>query len=186
MKQLAKIVFKSYKPKHLEKDMLFLTNVGKGLSIVQIDRVPQDEDEYVRENGYPVEPYIVDEGNPNLNDGYVIALPHIIAWLDEGDHTDELRDLTEKDYRRIMDDNGYIYIDAMENDDDLRIFPIIYEGKVVISFVNDVHEEDEEHSDWEEIDEKEYDDDEYEYMLEGDDEWEFDNTENNDHEKDEE
>lgn len=177
MYQLAKLVFKSYMPKHLEKGMLFLTNVGKDLSLVELTRVPQDEDEYLRTNGYPVEPYIVDEGNPNLNDGYVIAQPNMIAWLDEGDHTDELRDLTIKDYHRIMDDHGYIYIDSMDSDDH-RIVPNIYEGQVVISFIDDDFD-DEEHEDWEETEE------DYEYILEGNEEWESDN-ENDHYEKDEE
>ena len=170
MYQLAKLVLKSYKPKKLEPGMLFLTNVGKGLSIIQINNVPRDEDEFLRTNGYPVEPYIIEEGNPNLNDGYVIAQPHLIAWWDDGDHTDELREITLKDYKRIIEeDHGYVYIDALENDDDNQIHPIIYEGQVVLSYVTDIHDDDDVHEDWEEFDETDI-----EYMLEGDEDWEID------------
>lgn len=156
MHTLAKLVLKSYMPDQLEVGMYFYTNVGKYLRIVQLDKVPLDEENYVRTNGYPVELYIVDEGNPNIaNDTTIYALPHQIGWWDEGDHTDELRDIEVKDLNMIIEDyNGWVEIELDEEKSENVPVPILYEGKIVLREYNEFDDEE-----FEEEEEEEYEED---------------------------
>jgi hypothetical protein len=66
-------VFKSYKPLKLEKGMFFIT-YSMGVNVIrEITEIPADMDEFVSINGYPVEPFIIDAGNPNLHNGHNIS-----------------------------------------------------------------------------------------------------------------
>ena len=86
--ETGRLVFKSYKPLRLEKGMFFLVRQANEMVITQLGQVPFNEDEYIQQNGYPVEPYVIMEGNPNLNDGYVLLQPHEIGWWDVGEESE--------------------------------------------------------------------------------------------------
>jgi hypothetical protein len=54
-----------------------------------------------------------------------------IAWWDEGEHTDELRDITLKDINYIFKEfDGYV--DVQLDDDEEEI--LMYENKIVLTF----------------------------------------------------
>lgn len=152
MYQIGRIVTKSYVPDELEVGLLFYV----GGEFIVLDKLPYDEEEFYAKNGYPVELYIVDEGNPNLNDGYIIAYPEEIGWFDEGDHSDDLEEITVEHLNRILQDNGYIEIplDAYEIDDDEcqgdceEYEPIFINDKIVIRLLSDDTQEEEE---WDEF-----------------------------------
>ena len=155
----ALMVFKSYKPLKLEKGMLFLVQQPRFKEIVKLDRVPANEEEYVKINGYPVEPYIIDVVNPNLSQDneVILATPEQIGWFDEGEHCDELCDIEVKHFNRILEGyDGYVHIevdyDEDEDDDEDMIGPVLYNNKVTISYA-DIEEDDDD-------DDDEYDDDE--------------------------
>ena len=144
MHYVAKLVFKSYMPKQLNEGMLFLTNIGKEMKLIELSVVPRDENAFIQNNGYPVEPYIIREGNPNLNDMTILATPEEIGWWDEGEHSDEYRDITavEMDFLFQFQDS---FVEILISDDDFendKIVPVKYEGKVVIRTVNDYEEDD--------------------------------------------
>lgn len=157
MYDIVKLVFKSYMPKKLEIGMLFLVKDRDGNSTVkQLYAEPFNQDTYIAENGYPVEPYLIDEGNPNLNNGYVVATPEQIGWWDEGEHSDELYDISVKEYNRILEeDEGDVCIELeCENCEEYDIIvPSLYDGKVTLRSLTDVQDEDEDEY------EEEYDDD---------------------------
>ncbi len=144
MYHIAKLVLKSYMPKRLEKGMLFLVRQNKQMVIYQMNVVPIDMDAYVQLNGYPVEPFIIREGNPNLNDMTILATPEEIAWWDEGDHSDEYRDLSTVELNFLIEyqDSLVEILISDEDFDNNKIIPVKYEGKVVIRVVNDYEEDD--------------------------------------------
>ena len=78
----CQLVFKSYKPLNLEKGMFFITEMMGSSLIMQIEQVPRNQEEFISENGYPVEPYIVDI---STEDDSIVATPEQIGWFDEGD-----------------------------------------------------------------------------------------------------
>ena len=150
----AQMVFKSYAPLKLEKGMLFLISQGKDFQIRQLDVIPQDEQEYLKINGYPVEPYIMETGNPNLKEQVVLATPEQIGWFDEGEWSDELCDIELKHYNRILEGyDGWILIEMMETEEDEdELTPVIYNNKVTIAYA-DLEDEDDEDEDDDDPDE---------------------------------
>jgi hypothetical protein len=153
----ALMVFKSYKPLKLEKGMLFLVQQPRFKEIVKLDRVPANEEEYVKINGYPVEPYIIDVVNPNLpQDEVILATPEQIGWFDEGEWCDELCDIEVRHFNRIIEGyDGYVLIEVdydEEEGDETMFSPVLYNNKVTISYADLEDEYDEDDDD----DEEEY------------------------------
>ena len=134
------------------------------LSVHQLALVPRDMDTYLTYNGYPVKPYLV---YPMINpdDAQVIAAtPDQIGWWDEGDHVDELRDITVKDINNILEwDNSMVQMEILddeEDEEDGTPIPLLYDNKVTL---RDVHT----------IDSDEWIDDDEDYLDDGDDDlWE--------------
>lgn len=139
---LAELVLKSYKPTKLEPGMWFVQKFQTGTrwessEVFAIDKVPQDEQEFINKNGYPVEPYIIGENEE------VLAKPDEIGWWDEGEETDEYRDITINDVNMIINEfDGEIAIDGdlYGYDDDEcqypedKFFATLYADKVILSF----------------------------------------------------
>jgi len=144
----AQMVFKSYAPLKLEKGMLFLISQGRDFQLRQLDVVPQDEQEYLKLNGYPVEPYIMEMGNPNLKEEVVLATPEQIGWFDEGEWSDELCDIEIKHFNRILEGyDGWVLIEMMETEDEDELTPVIYNNKVTIAYADLEDEYDEDDDD---------------------------------------
>lgn len=153
----ALMVFKSYKPLKLEKGMLFLVQQPRFKEIVKLDRVPLNEEEYVKINGYPVEPYIIDVVNPNLSQDneVILATPEQIGWFDEGEWCDELCDIEVRHFNRIIEGyDGYVLIEVdydEEEGDETMFSPVLYNNKVTISYA-DLEDEDDDNDDDDEPD----------------------------------
>jgi hypothetical protein len=162
----CKLVLKSYIPEKLEKGMWFVrvkTEVVYGdkteyLSVHELALVPRDMETYLTYNGYPVKPYLV---YPMINpdDAQVIAAtPEQIGWWDEGDHVDELRDITVKDINNILEwDNSMVQMEILddeEDEEDGTPIPLLYDNKVTLRDVHTIdHDED-----WNDDDEGHLDD----------------------------
>jgi len=151
----VELVLKSYMPKQLEKGMWFITKLNPGTrkeysEIWALDKVPnQPLEEFVTQHGAPVEPYLI-------YDEQVIAEPHEIGWWDEGEDTDELRDLELKDVNMILDEfDGEVdvHVDDWDYAHEDELNPIIYAGKVTMCIPGLYDEEDDD-----EWDEEPYDD----------------------------
>jgi hypothetical protein len=124
-------------PKTLELGMLFADVTEEGTTLWELDKIPQDEEAFMIENGAPMEVYIID------NDDSVIAEPHEIGWFDEGDDTDELRDITLDDINYILNEfDGWLEIEIIEDffDEDEQVIPNMYEQKVVVRLLTDEEE----------------------------------------------
>ena len=127
----AKLILTNYKPLHLESGMWFKNVVYPNTDreyteMWQLEKHVRTDEELIASYGYPIEICISD-------DTEVLAFPHIIGWWDEGDCTDELRDITPRDINSILRNNSVIEIDISENAYKIGvIIPTIEEGKVIL------------------------------------------------------
>jgi hypothetical protein len=156
MYEKASLVFKSYMPMQLEKGMLFLSWIKDVPYIRSLENVPFDEDEYIFQNGYPVEPYVIYYGNPNLNEEYILAGPEEIGWFDEGEHSEYISDISVKHYNTIIQDyESEIELEIDANDEE-SVRPMLYEGKITIRYPREEEfvEEDDDDSEYTESDEE--------------------------------
>lgn len=182
---LGKLVFQSYIPVKFEIGMLFQRKVSmiklrtliEYYELFELKEIPRDTESFVLINGWPVEPFIFTiTSNPDAF-AEPLARPYQIGWFDEGEHSDELRDIDIKDYNYILENEDGIVeieVDALMNEDGEEIVtPILYMDKVTIRIPSDDEEEyEEEHDDYEDWDDM-------------DDETDYDNPEwPNDHPKD--
>lgn len=134
----AELALRSYMPKRLELGMLFADVTEEGTTLWELDKIPQDEEKFMIENGAPMEVYIID------NDDSVIAEPHEIGWFDEGDDTDELREITLDDINYILNEfDGWVEIEIIEDffDEDEQVIPNMYKQKVVVRLLTEEEEE---------------------------------------------
>ena len=133
----AEIVLKSYLPLELEEGMLFINRISVGImepyvELYELEEIPEDMDAFMALNGAPVELVIIDD------DGSVIATHDEIGWWDEGEDTDELRDITLDYINYILRElDGYVDIEYDEIEDDF----VMYEDKIVLSIVPEEEEE---------------------------------------------
>ena len=133
----AEIVISSYLPPELEVGMLFVNRISVGviepfIELFELEELPEDPDAFMSRHGVPVELSIIDE------DGDLLASHDEIGWWDEGEHTDELRDITLDDINYLLREfDGYIDI---EYDEDEGI--TIIEDKVVLSLVPEENDDD--------------------------------------------
>jgi len=160
----AKLIMKSYKPLKLEKGMLFLAMHYGQMSVYELGydiHTEEQTETYVQLNGYPVEPYIYLQGNPNVPDETsLMAEPDQIGWFDEDEDSDEMHDITLRELNNILENDGWCEIEVMEEnlDDDeaqedyVRVVPTLLENKVTIRYIQWAEED-------EYIDEEEEDDD---------------------------
>ena len=158
----AKLILKSYFPIKLEKGMWFLGMQHKEIVVYQLTFDINNEEQkeiYMQLNGAPVEPYIYLEGNPNVPDETsLMAEPEQIGWFDEGEHTDDMHDITLVEINNILENSGYCDIEVEEEhlDDDeasdyIRVVPVLFQGKITIRYDNDepVLDDDDDNEDWE-------------------------------------
>jgi hypothetical protein len=140
----AEIVISSYLPPELEVGMLFTNRISVGviepfIELFELEEIPEDPDAFMAKHGVPVELAIIDD------DGDLLASHDEIGWWDEGEHTDELRDITLDDINYLLREcEGYVDIQIEDEED---FFVVFMEDKVVLSLSPAFDENDD---DWDE------------------------------------
>ena len=126
----GEIVLHSYLPSELEVGMLFVNRISVGvihpyIALFELEEIPEDLDEFMSKHGAPIELAILDET------GNLLVSHDEIGWWDDGEDTDELRELTLDDINYLLSEfDGYINIETDEEED-----IVLIEGKVVLSLV---------------------------------------------------
>lgn len=127
---VGEFVLKNYLPKELEEGMLFINRISVGViepyvELWELKEVPEDIEKFINKNGAPVELIIIDENED------ILASHDEIGWWDEGEHTDELRDISIEDINTILREyDGYLDIEL----DDDTLEASLYEDKVLLRF----------------------------------------------------
>lgn len=133
----AEFALKSYLPLELEEGMLFVNRIFLGVTepyieLWELEEIPEDMDDFMSKNGAPVELLIMSK------DGKLLAVHDEIGWWDDGDDSDEYRDVTLDDINYLLKElEGYVDIDI---DEDYGL--VIYDGKVILSLAPDEDDKD--------------------------------------------
>lgn len=124
----GEFIFHSYSPVKLAKGMKFLTHrlPHPDWYFFTLQELPEDEEAFMVANGAPMTVNIITTGE----DGEIIALHDEIGLFDSGNDT-PLREITDYEMNEILNMfGGIMNIEADETGD-----PILYDGKVIISYL---------------------------------------------------
>jgi hypothetical protein len=130
----AEISLSSYLPLELEEGMLFINRISVGvmepyIELWELEEIPEDIDSFMSKHGAPVNVIII-----TPHDGNVRAVQHQIGWWDDGDDTDEYREVTLDDINFLLREyDGYVDIEFDDDDEDI----VIIEDKVVLSLASE-------------------------------------------------
>jgi hypothetical protein len=136
----AELAIESYLPDELEVGMLFTNRISVGviepyIELFELDEIPEDADAFMSKHGAPVQLVIIDD------EGGLLATHNQIGWWDDGDDSDEYRDVTLEDINYLLRElDGYVDIDI---DEDYGL--VIYDDKVILTLAPE-----EEFEDWDE------------------------------------
>lgn len=134
----GELILKSYLPFKLEEDMLFINRISVGImdpyvELFMLEEIPENEHEFMSKHGAPVELFIIDE------DDEILATEENFGWWDEGDDTDELRNICLDDINYILREcEGYIDIEISDETEELDV--LLFEDKVILRIPQDVEE----------------------------------------------
>jgi hypothetical protein len=132
----AEISLSSYLPSELEVGMLFINRISVGviepyIELFELEEVPEDPDAFMAKHGAPVELLIIDE------DDELLASQDEIGWWDDGDDSDEYREVTLDDINYLLRElDGYVDIEV----DEYGV--ILIEDRVVLSLAPEEDDED--------------------------------------------
>lgn len=134
----AKLVFQHYVPVDYSS-MLFLALGKDHIPYVYSIEHPKDPEAFIEVNGYPVKPYIIVEGNPNLsNSTEILATPEQIGWFDAGPDSDHIMDIELKQFNDILEyDNGDVLIEVDDDTEDV----VLFQDKVTLMYVDSIDDE---------------------------------------------
>ena len=110
----AEISLSSYLPAELEEGMLFINRISVGviepyIELFELEELPGDNDGFMSKNGAPVKLVIIDD------EGGILATHDEIGWWDDGDDSDEYRDVTLDDINYLLRElDGYVDIEVDE------------------------------------------------------------------------
>ena len=132
----AEISLSSYMPPELEVGMLFINRISVGviepyIELFELEEVPEDADAFMAKHGAPVELVIIDD------EGGLLASHDEIGWWDDGDDSDEYRDVTLDDINYLLRElDGYVDIEVDE-------YGVIHiEDRVILTLAPEEDDED--------------------------------------------
>jgi hypothetical protein len=143
----AELAYRNYMPDKLESGMLFMKILHQGtiketLEVWTLNKMPQNKDLFLSENGAPIELYVIDE------EGEILAEQKEIAWFDLGKAFMTLTDISLKEINIILNEyDGLVEIEI--NDEDYEegyVSPSYQMDKVTLRFLTYYDEDD--LSDW--------------------------------------
>jgi hypothetical protein len=126
----GEIVLKSYLPIELQEGMLFVNRISVGViepyvELWILEEIPEDADIFMAKHGAPVELFIIDD------DEELLATEEELGWWDEGQHTDELREISLDDINYLLREcDGYIDIEISDETEHPDV--LLFEDKVIL------------------------------------------------------
>jgi hypothetical protein len=132
----AEISLSSYLPSELEVGMLFINRISVGviepyIELFELEEIPEDPEAFMVKHGAPIELLIIDD------EERIIASHDQIGWWDEGEDSDEYRDVTLDDINYLLRElDGYVDSEVDEHG------VVLIEDRVVLTLAPDEDDDD--------------------------------------------
>jgi hypothetical protein len=135
---VSELVLSAYSPRHLKQGMLFVKKNEDSLEVYELDRDIREKDPYILENGHPVELKLFD-----ISLGTELAKNEEIAWVDEGDDSEDMHEITVDDINIILANKHRCFIQIKDKlyEKEHMIIPVYDEEKVIIKLIEEEEEE---------------------------------------------
>ena len=130
----AELVTLAYKPRKLKQGMLFIDRKKDPPEMYELEHDFLDRDKYLSDNGHPVELGIFD-----VSLTWQLAKHEEIAWVDEGEDSEDMHEITIDDINIILRNNSRCKIqikDKLYNKEKM-IIPVYDEEKVIIKLIEE-------------------------------------------------
>lgn len=133
----GELAFISYMPPKLKVGMHFLTRVTVGLIepeflFFSLEHVPDDEEMFISIHGAPVRLFIVSTDGEET----VIASSREVGWFND-EKEEPLRPITDKEINEIINNyDGYLDVECNEEGE-----TVLYQNKVIISYLTEEQED---------------------------------------------
>jgi hypothetical protein len=130
----AELVLSAYKPRKLKQGMLFLNRRKDPPEMTELDHEVADKDPYIMIFGHPVELGLFD-----LTLTYQLAKHEEIAWVDEGEDSEDMHEITIEDINSILRSNNHCKIQIKDKlyQKERMIIPVYDEEKVIIKLIEE-------------------------------------------------
>ena len=128
----AELVTLAYKPRKLKQGMLFIDRKKDPPEIFTLSQSIIDEDPYIMLFGHPIELGIFD-----ISLSYQLAKHEEIAWVDEGEDSEDMHEITIDDINSILANNNRCKIQIKDKlyNKERMIIPMYDEEKVIIKLI---------------------------------------------------
>ena len=128
----AELLLSAYKPRKLKQGMLFIDRKMDPPEIYELTHVIVDGEGYMVNNGCPVELGIFD-----LSLTWQLAKHEEIAWVDEGEDSEDMHEITIDDINSILANNNRCKIQIKDKlyEKERMIIPVYDEEKVIIKLI---------------------------------------------------
>lgn len=134
----AELVLNAYKPLKLEKGMLFVRIVDDSLELYELEHEVRDINPYIMINGHPVEASLFEYSpKPDSNCKYQLATHNEIAWVDEGDDSEDMHEITIDDFNVILRNKMRCKVQIIDNLYREMCIPVYDEEKVIIRLIEE-------------------------------------------------
>lgn len=130
----AELVTLAYKPRKLKQGMLFIDRKKDPPEIYELEHNFLNIEKYMKDNGCPVELGIFD-----ISLIYQLAKHEEIAWVDEGEDSEDMHEITIEDINSILANNNRCQIQIKDKlyNKERMIIPVYDEEKVIIKLIEE-------------------------------------------------
>jgi len=130
----CELVLHAYKPRKLKQGMLFIDRTKDPPEIYELTHSVIDSEAYMTNNGCPVELGLFD-----LSLIWQLAKHEEIAWVDEGEDSEDMHEITIDDINSILRSNNRCKIQIKDKlyQKERMIIPVYDEEKVIIKLIEE-------------------------------------------------
>jgi hypothetical protein len=130
----AELVLTAYSPRKLQQGMLFVIKGEDSVEVFELNHKIYDMNAFIFNNGHPVELQLFDTSLEIL-----LAKHEEIAWVDEGEDSEDMHEITVDDINIILANKHRCMIQIKDKlyEKEKMIIPVYDEEKIIIKLIEE-------------------------------------------------